>query len=384
MMDLKEMETLYGCDIYPKRDIRLVRGENAVVWDEKGKSYIDCVAGHGTASVGHCNPAVTEAISRQAGTLLTCPGTFYNDTRARLLEKLIRITPANLKRAFLCNSGSESIEAAIKFARFSTGKTDFISAARGFHGRTMGALSATFIRRYREPFEPLVPGFQFVPFNRFERIEAAAGPRTAGVILEIVQGEGGVHVGEGEYFRKVQTFCEERGILLIIDEVQTGFGRTGEMFACEHFGVEPDILCLAKAMAGGVPMGAVVCSDRVAVPRGNHGSTFGGNPLACAAAGAAMDYMLENDLARQALEKGAYLKKELTRFESRRVREVRGLGLMIGIELKERVQPSLVALAESGVLALPAGKTVLRLLPPLTISYQELDTVLEKLKTVLL
>ncbi|MCP5103502.1 MAG: acetylornithine/succinylornithine family transaminase [bacterium] len=369
----------YSMGFYPKRDLLIVRGKGARLVDDKGNEYIDCVAGHGVANVGHCNEQVIRAIARQSEQLITCPGTFYNDTRARLLEKLVGIAPGGLNRVFLCNSGTEAVEAAIKFARVSTGKPEFICAMKGFHGRTMGALSATFNPKYKKDFQPLVPGFHFVPFNNFAKLAEAVNENTAGIILEPVQGEGGVHIGDADYFRRVRALCREKNILLIIDEVQTGFCRTGRMFGVEHFGIEPDILCVAKAMAGGLPMGAVLCGEHIRVPMGSHGSTFGGNPPACAAALAAIDFMIENNLAEQAAEKGNYLINQLKKIKSDKIRDVRGLGLMVGIELKEKVKPYISALMEEGVLALPAGSTVLRLLPPLTINYNELDIVVVKI-----
>ena len=378
-----ELQRRYEFDVYPKRDVVLVRGQGARVWDDAGREYIDCAAGHGVASLGHCHPKVAEAVAEQARRLLTCPGIFYNDVKARLLERLVGMAPGGLTRAYLCNSGAETIEAAIKFARFTTGKHELVCAMRGFHGRTMGALSATFTREYREPFVPVVEGFRFAPFNNFAKLEAQVGDDTAAVLLEVVQGEGGVNLGKAEFFSQVGELCRERGVLLVIDEVQTGFCRTGKMFACEHFGLEPDILCLAKAMAGGLPMGAVLCSDKVTPPVGRHGSTFGGNPLACAASLAAIDAMVEERLDLAAAEKGAYLRERLEASELPKVRELRQLGLMIGIDLKEKSQPYLVRLMERGVLALPAGATVVRLLPPLTITHAELDTVAEALTEVL-
>ena len=378
-----ELQRRYEFDVYPKRDVVLVRGQGARVWDDAGREYIDCAAGHGVASLGHCHPKVAEAVAEQARRLLTCPGIFYNDVKARLLERLVGMAPGGLTRAYLCNSGAETIEAAIKFARFTTGKHELVCAMRGFHGRTMGALSATFTREYREPFVPVVEGFRFAPFNNFAKLEAQVGDDTAAVLLEVVQGEGGVNLGKAEFFSQVGELCRERGVLLVIDEVQTGFCRTGKMFACEHFGLEPDILCLAKAMAGGLPMGAVLCSDKVTPPVGRHGSTFGGNPLACAASLAAIDAMVEERLDLAAAEKGAYLRERLEARELPKVRELRQLGLMVGIELKEKSQPYLVRLMERGVLALPAGATVVRLLPPLTITHAELDTVAEALVEVL-
>jgi len=380
-MNYADTEKKFAFELYPKRDITLVRGQGATVWDDTGKPYIDCTAGVGVASVGHGNPQVAKAISDQAGTLITCAGIFYNDMRARLLEKLVTIAPASLTRAFLCNSGAESMEAAIKFARHASGKSEFVCAMRGFHGRTMGALSATF--KYRDQFEPLLSGFSFVPFNNIDRLRGAVGETTAAVILEPVQGEGGVRPADPEYMSAVQALCSERKILLIVDEIQTGLCRTGFMFTSEHFGISPDILCLAKALGGGVPIGAVLTSDRITPSVGMHGSTFGGNPLACAAALATIDYMQVHKLDHRARDMGDYFAERFRAKQPARVRDLRQIGLMIGIELKEKATPHLLALMEKGVLALSAGPTVIRLLPPLTITRGELDTVIDTLLEVL-
>ncbi len=383
MSNYRQYEDQYGIPLFAKRGLTLVKGKNAFVWDITGKKYIDCAAGHGVVNIGHANEAVAKAIGEQAQTLLTCTGSFYNDKRALLLKKLHEITPASLSRSFLCNSGAEAIEAALKFARFTSGKKQFVCAMRGFHGRTMGALSATHNPSYKNDFEPLIPGFTFVPFNNFEKLERAVTEDTAAVLLEVVQGEGGVHIGRRDYFRKVREFCKKNGILLIIDEVQTGFGRTGKMFAGEHFDLQPDMMCVAKGIAGGIPMGAVICSDAVILKPGKHGSTFGGNPLACAAALASIEFIEKNDLPRQAEEKGAYIAEHLSEKNLPRVREIRQIGLMIGIELKEKAQPFIQALQEEGVIVIPAGSTVIRLLPPLTIEYELLDIVIGKLIKVL-
>jgi acetylornithine/LysW-gamma-L-lysine aminotransferase len=383
MIDYQEIESIYGLDLYPKRGITLVRGKGARLWDDNGKEYIDCMGGQGVVNIGHCNDRVVEAISNQAARLITCTGSLYNDARAMLMQKLVEITPSTLTRVFLCNSGTESIEAAIKFARLTTGKTDFICAMRGFHGRTMGALSATHNPKYREGFQPLIPGFEFVPYNNVEKLEEKITDKTAAILLEIVQGEGGVHIGDADYFKQVRELCTEKDILMVIDEVQTGFCRTGRMFALEYFGIGPDMLCLAKAMAGGLPIGAVICSEKIQVAYGKHGTTFGGNPLVCAAANAAIDFMIDEDLAKQAEEKGAYFREKCQQLKLDKVRELRQIGLMIGIELKEKVQPYINQLQDAGVITLPAGATVLRLLPPLVISYEDLDTVIEKIGKVL-
>ncbi len=383
MIDYKELTQKYEIDVYPRRDVVLVKGKGARVWDDKGNEYIDMAAGISVANVGHANDKVVEAISKQAATLITCPNTFYNDTKALFLEKLFSIVPKNLTKAFLTNSGTEAIEGAIKFARLNTGKTKFIAAMKGFHGRTMGALSATYKNEYREGFGPLVPGFSFVPYNNFEKLAAAIDDDTAGIILEPVQGEGGINIGQKEYFQKVRQLCDEKGILLIIDEIQSGFCRTGKMFAIEYLGIEADIMTLAKSIAGGFPMGAVLCSDKIKIEKGKHGTTFGGNPLACAAGLAAIDFMIENKLWEQAEAKGKYFKEKLEKHNLSKVREIRIIGLMIGIELKDKSQPVIVELLSKGIISLPAGTTVLRLLPPLVISYEDLDTVIEKLAEVL-
>ena len=380
-MNAMERERRFGLELFPKRDLTIVRGEGAILWDDRGKAYIDCTAGVGVANMGHANPDVAKAIADQARTLVTCPGIFYNDVRARLLELLVSVTPPNLHRAFLCNSGTEAIEAAIKFSRHATGRTEFVCAMRGFHGRTLGALSATF--KYRDAFEPLVPGFTFVPFNNLDKLAQAMSDRTAAVMLEPVQGEGGVRPANPGYLAGAQALCREHGALLILDEIQTGFGRTGKTFACEHEGIEPDLLCLAKSLAAGVPMGAVLCGDRVEVAVGIHGTTFGGNPLACAAAEAAINYLQREGLAERSAIMGERFAAAFASQPLARVREVRQLGLMIGIELKEKATPHLIALMEKGVLALPAGPTVIRLLPPLTISEAELDQVVAALHEVL-
>ncbi len=377
------LEDRYDSGLYPKRPLVLVRGEGARVWDADGRAYIDCVGGHGVLNVGHTHPAVVRAVTEQVRRMAICPNGFYNDQRAQLLAELVRIAPPGLERAFLCNSGTEAVEAALKFARLATGRKKIVAAMRGFHGRTLGALSATWRKAYREPFEPLVPGFSFVPYNRLDRMAEAVDEETAAVILEVVQGEGGVIPGDPDYLRGVQALCQERGALFIVDEVQTGFGRTGRMFACQHHGLQPDLMCLAKGIAGGLPMGAVLIGPRVgALPKKVHGTTFGGNPLACAAALATIRVLEEEDLPGRAAELGARLLAGLRAISSPKVRQVRGLGLMVGLELKEKAAPYLAALAERGVLALSAGATVIRFLPPLVISAQEIDAVVEQVAAV--
>ncbi len=379
----RSVERRYALEVFPKRDITLVEGRGAEVRDDRGRRYIDCVAGIGVASIGHGNQAVAEALSTQARRIVTCPGIFYNDTRARLLEKLASITPPGLTRGFLCNSGAESVEAAIKFARLATGRPGVVSAMRGFHGRTLGALSATHKKEYRQAFEPLVPGFSFVPFNRPGKLLDAVGEETAAVVIEPVQGEGGIRPASAEFLQAAREACDDAGALLVFDEIQTGFCRTGRMFACEHHEVTPDMLCLAKAIAGGVPLGAVLANDRIRPPPGKHGTTFGGNPLVCAAALAAIEFMQEERLDERAAALGARFRERFEPRLPRRVRALRQVGLMIGVELRERCRPHIDALAKAGVLALPAGTTVIRLLPPLVIKEEQIDEVVEVLVRVL-
>jgi acetylornithine/LysW-gamma-L-lysine aminotransferase len=381
---LIQLEDRYDSGLYPKQPLVLVRGQGARVWDAEGKEYLDCIGGHGVCSVGHAHPAVVLAIAEQARHLASCPNGFYNDQRAQLLADLVRIAPPGLERAFLCNSGAEAVEAALKFARLSTSRSQIVAAMRGFHGRTLGALSATWRKEYRQPFEPLLPGFSFVPYNRTERMEQAVDGDTAAVILEVIQGEGGVIPGEGSYLRAVQALCRQHGALLIVDEVQTGFGRTGRMFASEHHDLQPDLMCLAKGIAGGLPMGAVLIGDRVGeLPRKSHGTTFGGNPLSCAAARATIQTIEAEELPQRAAELGARLLDGLQAMTSPPVREVRGRGLMVGIELKARAAPYLAALAENGVLALTAGANVMRFLPPLVLAPGDVDEIVTKVERVL-
>lgn len=383
-MNHRQIEDQFSVGVYQKRDLVIVRGEGARVWDEAGREYVDCVAGIGVANVGHCHPAVVAAIQSQAARLITCNEIFYNDARARVLERLDRITPEGINRFFLCNSGTEAVEGAIKFARMATGRKHIVAAMRGYHGKTLGSLSATWERKYKEPFAPLVPDFSHVPYNNAAEFEKAIDDQTAAVILEPVQGEGGVRPATAEFLQAVRSACDEKGALLVIDEIQTGFGRTGRMFACDHFGILPDILTMAKGIAGGVPMGAIGIDRRVGeIEKQSHTSTFGGNPLACAAATAAIDVLVGQDLPRHAAETGAYFVERLRAMASPRVREIRGLGLMIGLELKEKAGPFAQALMREGVLALLAGATVLRFLPPLVITREQVDRVVDTLAKVL-
>ncbi len=381
-MNTKDLEKTYELAFYPRRDIVLVSGKGARLFVDQGNEYIDCASNVGVSNIGHGHASVAKAVYEQYLALGNCYSMFYNPVRARLAEKLANLAPGSLKRVFFCNSGAEANEAALKFARASTGKPEIIACMRGFHGKTMGALAATWGPEYQKPFAPMMPGIKHVPFNNFEKLEAAVAEQTAAILLEPVQGEGGVRVGDLDYFQKVRDLCDTRNILLILDEVQTGFGRTGTMFACEQF-VTPDLLCLAKSLAGGLPMGAVLCSERINVPVKSHTSTFGGNPTACAAALASIKVIESEGLVKNARTQGDYLLDKLRQMDSQKIREVRGLGLMIGIELKEKAGPYVQQLMEKGVIALLAGATVIRLLPPLVISRGDIDTVVAALKEIL-
>ena len=381
-MNTRELEQQYELAVYPRRDIVLVGGTGARLFDDQGNEYIDCASNVGVSNIGHGHEIVAQAVHEQYLALGNCYSMFYNPVRARLAKKLVELAPGNLNRIFFCNSGAEAIEAALKFARSSTGKQEIIACMRGFHGKTMGALAATWGPEYQKPFAPMLPGLKHVPYNKFEKLEAAVGEQTAAVLLEPVQGEGGVRVGDKQYFLKVRDLCDARNILLIMDEVQTGFGRTGTMFACEQF-VVPDLLCLAKSIAGGLPMGAVLCDSRISVPLKSHTSTFGGNPTVCAASLAAINVIESENLVERAKTLGDYFRERLCGIESSKIREVRGLGLMIGVELKEKAGPYVQKLMDKRVIVLLAGATVIRLLPPLVISKAEIDTVVKALKDVL-
>lgn len=380
--DVQALELQHTSGVYHKRPVVIVRGQGARLWDQDGKEYIDCVGGQGTAILGHANLAVAAAISAQAYTLMSCPEMFFNDKRAALAARLSEL--ADMPRVYLCNSGTEAVEAALKFARLLTSRTEVLAAKRAFHGRTFGALSATWEKKYRAPFEPLLQGFVHLTYNDLSAFQGAFTEQTCAVIVEVVQGEGGVHLGRADFLHGIQELCRERGALFIIDEVQTGFGRTGKKFAFQHYNLEPDLLCLGKGIAAGFPMGACLLGPHLGqLSPGMHGSTFGGNPLACSASLAAIDELEGRDLVGRAAELGAWFKAELCQIRSPLIREVRGLGLMVGLELKQKVAPYLQALMEAGILALPAGLTVMRFLPPLVISREELSEVAARVAEVL-
>ncbi|MHC1581315.1 acetylornithine transaminase [Methanopyrus sp.] len=369
-------------DVYSRFPVTLVRGEGARVWDDRGREYIDLVAGIAVNVLGHCHPAVVEAITEQASRLIHCSNLYYNEPQAEAAKLLAETAPGDLNRVFFCNSGTESMECAIKLARKCTGRTKFIAFEHGFHGRTLGSLSATWKPEFREPFEPLVPGFEHVPYGDLDAVEEAIDEDTAGVIVEPVQGEGGVRVPPEGFLRGLRELCDEYGALLIVDEVQTGMGRTGRFFAFEHEGIVPDIVCLAKGLGGGVPVGATIAREEVAeaFEPGDHGSTFGGNPLACAAVVAAVRTVLEENLPEAAARKGERALELLSEAEDHVV-EVRGRGLMIGVEVGDGDRAEEIAreMVDRGVLVNVTSGDVIRLVPPLVITEEELETALTRL-----
>ncbi|PZA05904.1 MULTISPECIES: [LysW]-aminoadipate semialdehyde transaminase LysJ [unclassified Meiothermus] len=381
-----EVEKQHDSGVYNKHDVVIVRGKGAHVWDSEGNEYIDCVGGYGVANLGHSNPAVVEAVKKQAETLMVLPQTLPNDRRAEFYAALTGILPKELRRVFPCNSGTEANEAALKFAMMATGKRKFVAAMRGFSGRTLGSVALTYEPKYREPFGPYGHEVVFVPYNNLEALREAVDTNTAAVLLEPVQGEGGVRPATPEFLQAARQVTQERGALLILDEIQTGMGRTGKRWGFEHFGVVPDIVTMAKALGGGVPIGAAVMTDSIAnaMPKGGHGGTFGGNPLAMAAGVAAIGYLESTRLWERAAELGPWFMEELRQIGSPKVREVRGLGLMVGLELKEKSAPYITRLErEHRVLTLAAGPTVIRFLPPLVISKEDLERVVEAVRAVL-
>lgn len=381
--EIIELEDKYSTNVYSMKNIAVVKGKGAKLWDVNGKEYIDCGINYGVSNIGHCNDYLINAVKKQVEKLIFVGPTTYNDQRSFLFKKLVDITPKNLCKSFLCNSGAEAVEAALKFSRASTKKTEIISAKRAFHGRTMAALSATWKQKYRKPFLPLFPGCKFVAYNDIEALKEAINKNTASVILEPIQGEGGVHIPSKGYLNEVKKICTENGTILILDEVQTAFGRTGKLFACEHFNVQPDIMCVAKSLGGGLPIAACIMSNKIEIIKYSHGSTFGGNPLACASANASIDFILKERLPKRAQKMGKYFIDLLNEINSSEIREIRGLGLMIGIELKHKAGKYLNKLLEKGIIALPAGSNVIRFLPPLVIEKKEIDFVVDKLKEVL-
>jgi LysW-gamma-L-lysine/LysW-L-ornithine aminotransferase len=374
-------------NIYQRFPVTVERGLGAHVWDINGKEYVDCMGGYGVALVGHRNPRVVKALQDQLEKIITVHSSLYNKTREEFLEKLIKISPKGLSQVYLNNSGTESVEAAIKFARKFTGKSGMLAMNGSYHGKSLGSLSLTFNPKYRKSFEPLVEKVSFSPFGDIETLRSNVNSDTGFIIVEPIQGESGIHVAPDGFLQEIRKLCDEKGILLIFDEIQSGLGRTGKMWAGEHWKTIPDIMCLAKGIAGGVPMGATLVRPDIlaCISKGEQSSTFGGNPLSCAAGIATIDALTQDRLVENAARLGEKFREGLEKLKERHriIREIRGKGLMIGVELKFEVKDILFDGITNGILFLYSGKNILRLLPPLVISESDIDKALEVLDVVL-
>jgi acetylornithine/LysW-gamma-L-lysine aminotransferase len=369
--------------VFSEKPIGIERGDGAYLYADDGTEYLDFGASYAVTPVGHCHPRVVDAVKAQVEELMYVQASYPVEARTTLYEKLATVSPPGLDNVWLCNSGTEANEAALKFARNATGRGKVVATRRGFHGRTLGALSMTWKDKYKKPFEPLVDGVEFVSYGDSEELAEAVDEETAAVFLEPIQGEGGIHPADATYLRRAREVTEEAGAALVFDEIQTGVGRTGTLWACERSEVEPDILTTAKGIASGLPLGATVCADWIADADPEHGSTFSGGPVVCAAANATLDVVVEEDLPTRAADVGRYLVESVEDADLP-IREVRGQGLMIGLEVKRGSNRLLRDLAlNEQVLALPAGRTVLRLLPPLTIGEAHADQFVESLEAVL-
>ncbi|MGY5143236.1 MAG: aspartate aminotransferase family protein [Candidatus Nitrosopumilus sp. bin_32a] len=374
-------------NLYQRFPVTIERGVGSHVWDVDGKEYIDCMGGYGVALVGHKNQRVNDAIREQIDKIITVHSSLYNKTREEFLKTLIGLAPKGLTQVHLNNSGAEAIEAAMKFARKFTGKKGMVAMKGSYHGKSFGALSLTFNPKYRTPFAPLVEKVSFATYGDIESLRSVIDDDTAFVILEPIQGESGIIVAPEGFLQEVRKLCDEKGIVLIFDEIQAGLGRTGRLWACDHWNTAPDILCLAKGIAGGVPMGATLVRPDIlaSISKGEHSSTFGGNPISCAAGTAALKAITEDGLIENSENMGKIFREGLEKLKEKHpiIREVRGKGLMIGIEMKFEVKDILMGLIEKGVLMLYSGRNILRILPPLVISEDDVTKVLHALDSVL-
>jgi acetylornithine/LysW-gamma-L-lysine aminotransferase len=366
--------------LYQRFPISIDRGKGVRVWDTSGKEYIDCMGGYGVALVGHCNPRVVEAIKNQAEKLIVCHMSFYNEARENFIRRMAAVAPRGLSNLFFSNSGAEAVEAALKFSRRYSGKPGIISMSGGYHGKTFGALSATYSEKYRKPFMPLLENVRFLPYTS-TRIDDAINGNIGAVIVEPIQGETGIILPPDGLLQNMREVCTKHGIVLIFDEIQSGLGRTGKMWAGENWKVTPDVMCLAKGLAGGVPIGLTLSKPEIveALRVGEHSSTFGGNPLACAAGTATIDSLNDDKLVENAAEVGSYFKDGLLKLKEKHriVRDVRGLGMMLALELRFDVKNLLLDGIRHGLLMLYSGKNVIRLLPPLLMDKETISEALE-------
>ncbi len=374
-------------NLYQRFPVTIEKGLGSRVWDTDGKEYIDCMGGYGVALVGHRNERVVNALKSQLEKIITVHSSFYNKTREEFLQLLVSLAPKGLSQVHLNNSGAEAVEAAIKFARKFTGKKGMVAMNGSYHGKSMGALSLTFNPKYRKVFQPLVEKTSFAKFGDIESLRSTIDEDTGFVIMEPIQGESGIKVAPDGFLQDVRKLCDDKGILLIFDEIQSGLGRTGRMWAAEHWNTTPDIMCIAKGIAGGVPMGATLVKSEIlaVMSKGEHSSTFGGNPLSCAAGIAALQALTQDGLIANAEKMGRKFFDGLEDLKEKHkiIREIRGKGLMIGIELKFEVKDILLDGIKNGVLLLYSGRNILRLLPPLVISEEDVTKVLETLDVLL-
>ena len=374
-------------NLYQRFPVTVEKGLGSHVWDVDGKEYIDCMGGYGVAIVGHRNERVVNALKSQLEKIITVHSSLYNKTREEFLKTLIGVAPHGLTQVHLNNSGAESVEAAIKFARKFTGKKGMVAMNGSYHGKSMGALSLTFNPKYRKMFQPLVEKTSFAKFGDIESLRETVDDDTGFVILEPIQGESGIHVAPDGFLQEVRKLCDDKGILLVFDEIQSGLGRTGRMWASEHWNTTPDIMCIAKGIAGGVPMGATLVKPEIlaVMGKGEHSSTFGGNPLSCAAGTATLQALTQDGLIENAEKMGQRLREGLERLKEKHkiIREIRGKGLMIGVELKFQVKDIILDGIKNGVLILYSGRNILRFLPPLVISEDDITKVLETLDILL-
>lgn len=364
-------EDNYLGNLYQRFPINISKGKGAIVWDVLGNEYIDCMGGYGVALIGHCNDRVVNAIKNQSEKLITCHMSIYNNVRLEFLEKMSKISPKKLSKIFFSNSGAESTEAALKFSRKFTGKNGIIAMSGGYHGKTFGALSVTHNEKYRKSFQPLLEGVKFVPYSNPSKIEESLDDSIGTVIIEPIQGETGIIVPSDGVLQQIRKICDQNNLVLIFDEIQTGLGRTGRMWAGEHWSTTPDIMCLAKGIAGGLPMGLTLCKPEIldAMKVGEHSSTFAGNPLSCSAGIATIDSIIEEKLVENAAKVGNVFKNGLFQLKEnhRIVRDVRGLGLMLALELRFDIKDILFDGIKEGLLMLYSGRNIIRLLPPLVL-----------------
>ena len=364
-------EDNYLGNLYQRFPINISKGKGAIVWDVSGNEYIDCMGGYGVALIGHCNDRVVNAIKNQSEKLITCHMSIYNNVRLEFLEKMSKISPKKLSKIFFSNSGAESIESALKFSRKYTGKKGVIAMIGGYHGKTFGALSVTHNEKYRKSFQPLLEGVKFVPYSNPSKIEESLDDSIGTVIIEPIQGETGIIVPSDGVLQQIRKICDQNNLVLIFDEIQTGLGRTGRMWAGEHWSTTPDIMCLAKGIAGGLPMGLTLCKPEIldAMKVGEHSSTFAGNPLSCSAGIATIESIIEENLVENAAKVGNIFKNGLFQLKEnhRIVRDVRGLGLMLALELRFDIKDILFDGIKEGLLMLYSGRNIIRLLPPLVL-----------------